>query len=139
MTGLTSQEGAWYTSSLYGQESMTFLQEFDQKPEEATKSFGSGSLDEADLALKALHFYTKGQPVADQRQRIAMSEFASDLIFNAEGILAVHLMARQSLAPVYFYKFNYRGNWTFAHEFEEDVKHDYNGVAHLDDISFFMR
>ena len=61
MTGLTSEEGpffnhyiiqiiwflffylylgAWYISSLYGQDSMEFLKEYDQNPIEATKALG---------------------------------------------------------------------------------------------------
>ena len=62
MTGLTSEEGpffncyiiqiiwflfsfpfylgAWYISSLYGQDSMEFLTEFDQNSIEATKALG---------------------------------------------------------------------------------------------------
>ena len=140
MTGLTSQEGAWYISSLYGQDSMEYLKEFDQKPIEATKALGGGlfDLETDEKVLKVLNFYTNGEPVADQKRRIPMSELASDLIFNAETLLAVHLQSRKSSAPVYFYQFNHRGNWTFAHEFEE-TKHDYGGVAHLDDISYFMR
>lgn len=137
MTGVTSQEGAWFTSTLYGQDSMEFLKEYDRNEVRATKSLGAGALDEDGKAQKALHFYTQGKPVADQFQRIPFSEFTSDLLFNVECLLAVHIQSRQSHAPVYFYQFNYRGNWTFAHEFEE-TKHDYQGVAHLDDISYFM-
>lgn len=138
MVGLTSQEGAWYASSLYGQDSMEFLQKYDQNPVEATRSFAAGMLtDDAKLA-EALHFYSGGKPIAHQRQRIAFSEMASDMIFNAETLLAIHLQCRRSLAPVYFYQFNYRGTWSFAHEFEE-TKHDYGGVAHLDDISYYMK
>ena len=40
MTGLTSQEGAWYISSLYGQKSMEFLKEFDKNPIAAMKALG---------------------------------------------------------------------------------------------------
>ena len=32
--------GAWYISSLYGQDSMDFLKEYDQNPIEATKALG---------------------------------------------------------------------------------------------------
>ena len=62
----------------------------------------------------------------------------SDILFNYEGQVATYLHARNSPAPVYFYRFDYRGQWTFAHEFEE-IKHDYEGVAHVDDIRFFMK
>ena len=89
-------------------------------------------------ARKVFEFYTNGNPVANQNQRIPMSQLASDSIFNAEALLAIHIQSRKNVAPVYFYQFNHRGNWTFAHEFEE-TKHDYGGVAHLDDISYFMR
>ena len=68
--------------------------------------------------------------------RVPISEMTSDAIFNVEVLLAVHLVSKVS--PVFFYQFNYVGNWTFAHEFEE-TKHDYKGVAHLDDISYYMR
>ena len=70
--------------------------------------------------------------------RIPISEMVSDMIFNVEALVAIHLHAKKSNAPVYFYQFNYRGTWSFAHEFEE-TKHDYGGVAHLDDITYFMR
>ena len=89
-------------------------------------------------ARKVLDFYANGNPVANQNQRIPMSQLASDSIFNAEALLAIHIQSRKNVAPVYFYQFTHRGNWTFAHEFEE-TKHDYGGVAHLDDISYFMR
>ena len=100
---------------------------------------GSGGLESDEKAQKVLNFYTNGNPVADQNLRVPMAELAGDLIFNAEALLAIHIQSRMNSAPVYFYQFNYRGNWTFAHEFEETEKHDYNGVAHLDDISYFMR
>ena len=87
---------------------------------------------------RVFEFYTKGQKLADQGQRIPMSELVGDMIFNAEHLLGVHIQSRQSKAPVYFYTFNFRGNWSYAHEFEE-TKHDYGGVAHLDDISYFLR
>ena len=46
--------------------------------------------------------------MADQSQRIPMSQLASDLIFNAEVLLAIHIQSRKNVAPVYFYQFNYR-------------------------------
>lgn len=139
MTGLTSQEGAWFISAFYGQDSMEYLKEFDRQPGKAMQSLGIGFFDsDESLALKALNFYTKGQGVADQKQRIAMAELSSDLIFNVECLLAVHIHSRKSSAPVFMYKFNYRGNWTFAHKFEE-TPHDYEGVAHLDDIGFYLK
>ena len=88
--------------------------------------------------MKSLKFYTNGKPLPSQSQRVAMAEYVGDFIFNTESLLAIHLQCRKSEAPVYFYQFIYRGSWSFAHEFEE-TKHDYNGVAHLDDISYFMR
>ena len=88
--------------------------------------------------MKALNFYIKNQPMTDQNQRIPMAEFVSDLIFNTETLLAVPLQCRTSQAPVYFYQFNFRGTWSFAHEFEE-TKHDYGGVAHVDDIRYYMK
>ena len=138
MVGLTSQEGAWFTSALYGQDSMEFLKEFDQKRAFATGQIIAKMLKSDEEWLKVLDFYTNGEQVADQKQRIPLSELTSDMIFNAEALLAVHIQSRKSDAPVYFYQFNFRGDWTFAHEFEE-TKHDYGGVAHLDDISYFMR
>ena len=108
MTGLTSQEGAWYISSLYGQESMEFLKQFDQNPIETIKALGSGGLDSDESAKKVLDFYTNGKPVANQNQRVAMVELAGDLIFNAEALLAIHIQSRKNSAPVYFYQFNYR-------------------------------
>ena len=138
LVGLTSQEGAWYIASLYGQDSLAFLKEFDQKPVEAMRAMSLSISQNDENLMKVLKFYTNDKPVADQNQRIPMSELASDMIFNAETLLAIHIQSRTSSAPVYFYQFNYRGNWTFAHEFEE-TKHDYGGVAHLDDISYYMR
>ena len=38
MVGLTSQEGAWYVSTLYGQDNMTFLKEYDQNIIDHTQS-----------------------------------------------------------------------------------------------------
>ena len=136
MTGITSQEGAWYTSSLYGQDSMEYLKEYQTKRVEATKSLLAGMLEKDEDIEKLLEFYTQNRPVDDQALRVPMSELVSDVIFNVEGLLAIHLVSK--VAPVYFYQFNFRGNWSFAHEFEE-TQHDYQGVAHLDDISYYMR
>jgi carboxylesterase type B len=87
---------------------------------------------------KIREFYLDNKSVADQSQRIPMAELTSDMIFNAEGLLAVHIQSKVNSAPVYFYQFNYRGQWSFAHEFEQ-TKNDYEGVAHLDDIRYYMR
>jgi carboxylesterase type B len=69
---------------------------------------------------------------------IPMSELMSDLKFNFELMMAAHLHARHSLAPVYVHRFDYRGLWTFAHQFEE-TKHDYGGVAHVDDLRYVFK
>lgn len=34
-------------------------------------------------------------------------------------------------------RFDYRGNWSFTHLFD-DPETDYGGVGHLDDIRFFL-
>ena len=161
MVGLTSQEGAWYVSTLYGQNNMTYLKEFDEKLEDVIQALITEHLLGTDVSpkgrkrctctfskyvtfrifqnmIKALKFYTNGEPLADINQRVPMAEFSSDLIFNTETLLALHLQCRKSQAPIYFYQFNYRGKWSFAHEFEE-TPHDYEGVAHLDDIRFYMK
>ena len=138
MTGLTSQEGGWFISSFYGQDSLQRLKEFDQNKVEMGKALTGDLFDDPQDLGKLFDFYTHGAPLADQEQRIPMAKLVGDMVFNAEGLLGVHLQARKSSAPVYFYMFNYRGNWSYAHEFEE-TKHDYGGVAHLDDISYFMR
>ena len=67
-----------------------------------------------------------------------MSELLSDLKFNYELFMAAYLHARQSLAHVFIHKFNFRGLWTFAEEFEE-TKHDYEGVAHVDDLRYLFK
>ena len=137
MTGITSQEGAWYTSSLYGQDSMEYLKEYQAKRIQATKSLLAGMVEKDEDIERILEFYTQNKPVDDQEMRVPMSQLASDLIFNVEGLLGVHLVSKFD-TPVYLYQFNFRGNWSFADEFEE-TQHDYEGVAHLDDISYYMR
>ena len=88
--------------------------------------------------MKSLKFYTNRNSLASQSQRVAMAEYVGDFIFNTESLLAIHLQCRKSEAPVYFYQFNYRGAWSFTHEFEE-TRHDYNGVAHVDDIRYYLK
>ena len=61
MVGLTSQEGAWYSSTIYGQNSMQYLKEFDEKSELAASLIVSGLLDSKEKYQEALNFYTKGK------------------------------------------------------------------------------
>lgn len=41
-------------------------------------------------------------------------------------------------APVFLYIFHFRGEWSFAEEFEE-VPRTYDGVAHVDDLRYLFR
>ena len=87
---------------------------------------------------KLRKFYLDESPITDLSRMIPMSEFMSDLKFNLEIFMAAYFHARQSHAPVYVSLFKYRGLWTFAHEFEE-TKHDYGGVAHVDDLRYLFK
>ena len=42
MVGVTSQEGAWYVSRLFGQNNMTYLKEYDENLVEATRALAGG-------------------------------------------------------------------------------------------------
>ncbi len=138
MVGLTSMEGAWYTSSLYGQDSMEYLKEFDRTPIDCLRQLVAGFVKDEGELRDVYDFYFKDNKVADQSQRVPMSELTGDMIFSAETLLAIHLQTLTNKNPVFFYQFNFRGEWSFAHEFEQ-TKHDYEGVAHLDEIRYFMR
>ena len=55
MVGVTSQEGAWYVSTIFGQNNMTYLKEYDENLTEATKALAGGCTglnDEVNLAHK---------------------------------------------------------------------------------------
>jgi carboxylesterase type B len=67
-----------------------------------------------------------------------MTEILSDHTFTFENLMAAYFHARKSSQPVYLFKFDYEGLWSFAHEFEE-TEHDYNGVAHFDDIRYLFK
>lgn len=87
---------------------------------------------------KIFNFYLDNAPVSNQSQRIAMTEILSDQTFTFEHLMSAYFHARKSSEPVYLFKFDYEGLWSFAHEFEE-TQHDYNGVAHLDDLRYLFR
>ena len=83
-------------------------------------------------------FYLNNQSVANQSQRIAMTELLSDNRYNFEGLMSAYFHARVSSDPVFLFKFDFRGLWSYAHEFEE-TEHDYNGVAHKDDMRYLFK
>lgn len=83
-------------------------------------------------------FYIEDDNFRDQKHRIPMSSFFSDVIFNAEALHAVHLHAFQNKAPVYLYRFGFQGQWSYVELLDKEKK-DYGGVAHLDDVRYFMR
>ena len=67
-----------------------------------------------------------------------MSEILSDNMFSFEDMMSAYFHARMSSKPGYLFKFDFEGLWSFAHEFEE-TEHDYNGVAHLDNVRYLLR
>ena len=87
---------------------------------------------------KIFDFYLNNSPVSNQSQRIPMTEILSDQRYTFENLMAVHFHARASVEPVYLFKFDFEGSFTFAHEFEE-TEHDYGGVAHHDDVRYRFR
>ncbi len=121
--GLTSQEGAWYTPGLFEQKSMEYLQEFDSKTEDILiNGFFKGLTINSSLAMKALNLYTHGHPVANQSMKIPLSDFAGDLLFNIESLLAVHHASKKG--QVYFYIFNKTQNA------------DYGGLPHGAELKY---
>ena len=78
------------------------------------------------------------EPISEKHGS-ALASFFSDVTFNFEALHAAHLHAQHGNAPVYFYLFGFKGSWSFPNLFEGEVKADFGGVSHLDDIQYFMR
>ena len=66
-----------------------------------------------------------------------LANLMSDVTFNYELLEGLYWHARKENSSAYFYRFDYEGDWSLTHYYDK-TKADYGGVAHLDDIRFFM-
>ncbi|TRY80694.1 hypothetical protein TCAL_13590 [Tigriopus californicus] len=70
--------------------------------------------------------------------RVTAAEFMTDSLFNLDVIQGVYLQSRRSFSNLFFYKFNYIASWGYVNMYNETPA-DHGGVAHLDDLRYFMR
>ncbi|TRY76508.1 hypothetical protein TCAL_11403 [Tigriopus californicus] len=139
LVGTTSQEGSWYMSTWYSKIFAQRLKEIDILNQEELVNFVAGEdlLRPGDWSKIVKHYFRNGK-IADPSNRIAGSNFFSDITFNYETLHAAHLHTRSSDSPVYLYRFDYIGGWGYVSLFNETAQ-SFGGVAHLDDIRYLMR
>lgn len=85
-----------------------------------------------------LDLYLKDVPLDSQDARIPLSNLFSDVALNTDALNSAHEHARHGSAPVFLYRFGFMGQWTYIELIDHD-KQDYGGVAHMDEIRYFMR
>eukprot|EP00095_Tigriopus_kingsejongensis_P005111 snap_masked-scaffold161_size295871-processed-gene-1.19 protein:Tk05111 transcript:snap_masked-scaffold161_size295871-processed-gene-1.19-mRNA-1 annotation:"venom carboxylesterase-6-like" len=138
MTGLTSQEGSWYSVSLFGSKHQQRLAvaNFNQR-QTLQHMTRAPTISQAHEFERIMVQVFGNQSFQSEKHRIAGAEFFSDLLFNAEVLQAIYLQSIKSKSSVYFHRFDYMGGFGYTELFGDKQAH-HGGVAHLDDIRYVM-
>ncbi|XP_046677003.1 venom carboxylesterase-6-like [Homalodisca vitripennis] len=89
-----------------------------------------------EVSLKIKEYYMKGQPIS--RSTVApFIQLASDRLFVVDVERAARLMAQAEKAPVYFYRFSYRGKHSYSEMMSWGSTENF-GVSHGDDTGYML-
>ncbi|KAK4880602.1 hypothetical protein RN001_008748 [Aquatica leii] len=136
MTGITTEDGAFKSSSVYNDNRL--VEKLNSNFNEILPLFlhyDEVGFDTDHISKAIRQFYFKGNDVNDNT-KAELTDVVTDVMFFVpqRSISALH--AKYSTKPVYFYLFGYKGSTSFSKKFG-DPNHDY-GVCHCDDLLYLI-
>ncbi|KAJ9587059.1 hypothetical protein L9F63_019347 [Diploptera punctata] len=134
ITGITSGEGAFVASRLYGD---NLVSEFDDNFEELAPLifFFNGTSQKIEISNEIKEFYFEDKIITSNSASSLVDMFTEGWFLRGTD-LAVKLHVETGSAAVFYYYFNYRGSKSFSEIFGGSHR-DY-GVCHADDLLYLF-
>uniref|UniRef100_A0A1B6J7A4 Carboxylic ester hydrolase n=1 Tax=Homalodisca liturata TaxID=320908 RepID=A0A1B6J7A4_9HEMI len=89
-----------------------------------------------EISLKIKQFYMKGQPIS-RATTAPFIQMVGDRLFVVNVERAARLQSAARLAPVYFYRFSYRGKHSYSEQMSWGSTENF-GVSHGDDTGYML-
>ncbi|KAK4880601.1 hypothetical protein RN001_008747 [Aquatica leii] len=136
MTGLTTEDGAIKSSSVYSDERL--VEKLNLNFEEILPLFlyyNEIGFNTNHISRSVRQFYFKENDI-NNKTKAELTNVVTDSLFliSQRSIGALH--AKHSTQPVYFYLFGYKGSTSYSKKFG-DPDYDY-GVCHCDDLLYLL-
>ncbi|KAF2902141.1 hypothetical protein ILUMI_04049 [Ignelater luminosus] len=136
MTGITTDEGAFVSPSLYNTPGLLedFNEHFEKKAP-LTMLYNEVAPDKNYVTKRIRKFYF-GEKAIDNTTRSEVTNMLTDGNYLLAANEAVRLHLRYTHQPVYFYVFGYRGSVSFSSIFGDPLN-DY-GTCHVDELIYLF-
>ncbi|CAH0390833.1 unnamed protein product [Bemisia tabaci] len=139
LASVTSEEGLYPTSNFVA--NATILSEIEERWDELAPhlldyNYTIPQEKKVEVGRKIKNFYLKGKPVSPDTTS-ELTQMFGDRLYVVHVERAARLQAKSNTAPVYFYRFTYRGKHSYSEMMSWGSTENF-GVSHGDDTAYVL-